>query len=40
MTYHKEGSACGKISYDLTSSEADCECPLYCAGRLVKQAHT
>ena len=29
MTYHKEGPACGKIPCDPTSSEADCECPLY-----------
>ena len=29
MKYHKEGPACGRIPYDSTSSEADCEYPLY-----------
>ena len=29
MKYHKGGPACGRIPYDLASSEADCECPLY-----------
>ena len=28
MKYHKEGPACGRIPYDPTSSEADCEYPL------------
>ena len=28
MKYHKEGPACGRIPYDATSSEADCEYPL------------
>ena len=28
MTYRKEGPACGRIPYDPTSSEADCEYPL------------
>ena len=28
MKYHKEGPACGRIPYDVTSSEADCEYPL------------
>ena len=28
MKYHKEGPACGRIPYDSTSSEADCEYPL------------
>ena len=27
MKYHKEGPACGRIPYDATSSEADCEYP-------------
>ena len=43
MTYHKEGPACGKIPCEPTSSEVDCEYPLYftvrnsiIAGRVIR----
>ena len=40
MTYHKEGPACGKIPCDPTSSEADCECPLYSVKKSCKKSGT